>query len=56
MEWEREEEERKRSRKEELMRRDVERRMNPRCKEDFDLVYAALESLINFFLTLIILQ
>jgi len=43
LDWEQNEEEKKRMRKEELMRKDIERRTNPKCKEDFDLVYAALE-------------
>jgi len=43
LEWEKEREEVKILKKEELIRKDIERRMNPRRKEDFDLVYAALE-------------
>ena len=43
-EWERQEEIRKIKEKEERIRREFERRMNPRTKEDFDLLYHALES------------
>ncbi|XP_071484963.1 IQ motif and ubiquitin-like domain-containing protein [Diadema antillarum] len=42
-EWERKEEIRKIKEKEERIRREFERRMNPRTKEDFDLLYHALE-------------
>ena len=44
LQWEREEELRKRREKELRIKREFERRMNPKTKEDFDLVYAALES------------
>ncbi|XP_061430055.1 IQ and ubiquitin-like domain-containing protein isoform X1 [Lethenteron reissneri] len=43
LDWERQEEERRRQEKEERRRRDYERRVNPRSKEDFDLLYAAVE-------------
>eukprot|EP00057_Strongylocentrotus_purpuratus_P004505 XP_003728839.1 PREDICTED: IQ and ubiquitin-like domain-containing protein isoform X1 [Strongylocentrotus purpuratus] len=42
-EWERREEMRKIKEKEERIRQEFERRMNPRTKEDFDLLYHALE-------------
>ena len=42
--WEQEEELRKRREKELRIKKEFERRMNPKTKEDFDLVYAALES------------
>lgn len=42
-EWERLEEIRKRKEKEERIRKEFERRMNPKSKEDFDLLYHALE-------------
>lgn len=41
--WEREEEIRKIKEKEVRIKREFERRMNPRTKEDFDLLYHALE-------------
>lgn len=44
MEWERLEVIRKRKEKEERIRLEMERRLNPKTKEDFDLLYAALES------------
>ena len=44
LEWEREEEIRKKKEKEDRIRREFERRMNPKTKEDFDLLYHALES------------
>ena len=44
IQWEQEEELRKRREKEMRIKREFERRMNPKTKEDFDLVYAALES------------
>ena len=44
LEWERAEELRKRKEKEDSIKREFERRMHPKSKEDFDLVYAALES------------
>ena len=54
-EWEKEEEQRKKNDKEERIRREYERRMNPKTKEDFDLLYAALEvcysQLFQLFLT-----
>ena len=43
-EWERQEEIRKRKEKEDRIRHEFERRMNPKSKEDFDLLYHALES------------
>jgi len=47
LEWERQEEIRKRREKEGRIRKEFERRMNPKSKEDFDLLYAALESKWN---------
>ena len=44
LEWERQEEQRKKKEKEERIRKEFERRMNPKTKEDFDLLYHALES------------
>ncbi len=44
LEWERQEEIRKKKEKEDRIRREFERRMNPKTKEDFDLLYHALES------------
>ena len=44
LEWEREDEIRKRKEKEDRIRREFERRMNPKSREDFDLLYHALES------------
>lgn len=44
LEWEREEEIRKRKEKEDRIKQEFERRMNPKTKEDFDLLYHALES------------
>jgi len=43
IEWEREEELRKKKEKEDRIKREFERRMNPKNKEDFDLLYHALE-------------
>ncbi|XP_072050656.1 IQ motif and ubiquitin-like domain-containing protein [Amphiura filiformis] len=43
MEWERQEEIRKIKEKEDRIKKEFERRMNPRTKEDFDLLYHALE-------------
>lgn len=42
--WEVEEEQRKKKEKEDRIRKEFERRMNPKTKEDFDLLYHALES------------
>ena len=44
LEWERKEAVRKVKEKEDRIRREFEKRMNPRTKEDFDLLYHALES------------
>ena len=44
LEWERKEDLRKKKEKEDRIRREFERRMNPKTKEDFDLLYHALES------------
>jgi len=44
MEWERMEEIRKKKEKAERIKKEFERRMNPKSKEDFDLLYHALES------------
>ncbi len=55
LEWERQEEIRKRKERENRINKEFERRMNPKSKEDFDLLYAALES--KFFgITTIILS
>ncbi|XP_022103936.1 IQ and ubiquitin-like domain-containing protein [Acanthaster planci] len=43
LEWERQEAIRKVKEKEDRIRREFEKRMNPRSKEDFDLLYHALE-------------
>ncbi|KAM4748883.1 IQ motif and ubiquitin-like domain-containing protein [Rhinophrynus dorsalis] len=43
LEWEEREELRKKKEKEDWLRRDYERRMNPKTKEDFELLYHALE-------------
>lgn len=44
MEWERQEELRKKKEKADRIKKEFERRMNPKTKEDFDLLYHALES------------
>ena len=44
LEWERLEEIRKQKEKEDRIKLEFERRMQPKTKEDFDLLYAALES------------
>jgi len=44
-EWERQEEMNKVKEKEGRIKREFERRMNPKSKEDFDLLYHALESM-----------
>ncbi|NXY86689.1 IQUB protein, partial [Alcedo cyanopectus] len=43
LEWEAQEELRKKQEKEEKLTREQERRMNPKTKEDFELLYQALE-------------
>lgn len=43
-EWERQEELRKQKEKAERIRKEWDRRLNPKTKEDFDLLYAHLES------------
>ncbi|XP_074644757.1 IQ motif and ubiquitin-like domain-containing protein isoform X2 [Tubulanus polymorphus] len=43
LEWERQEQIRKKKEKEDRIKREFERRMNPKTKEDFDLLYHALE-------------
>ncbi|ESP01005.1 hypothetical protein LOTGIDRAFT_52457, partial [Lottia gigantea] len=43
LEWERAEELRKKKEKEDRIKREFERRMNPNSKEDFDLLFHALE-------------
>lgn len=48
VDWEKEEEIKKREEKELRMKKEFERRMNPKSKEDFDLLYAALESKRSF--------
>jgi hypothetical protein len=47
-EWERQAELNKIREKEERLKREFERRMNPKTKEDFDLLYHALESTLYF--------
>ena len=42
-EWEREREEERQRAREERERKEFDRRMNPRTKEDFELLYHALE-------------
>ena len=42
-EWEREREEERKREREEREKREFQRRMNPRTKEDFELLYHALE-------------
>ena len=49
LEWERQEEIRKQKERDDRIRKEFERRMNPRSKEDFDLLYAALESESSIF-------
>ena len=44
LEWERLQELKKIAEKEARVKREFERRMNPKTKEDFDLLYHALES------------
>lgn len=44
LEWERQEEIRKKKEKEDRIKHEFERRMNPKSKEDFDLLFSALES------------
>lgn len=46
-EWEKQVELQKRQEKELRIKREFERRMNPKTKEDFDLLYAALESVYS---------
>ena len=41
--WEREREEERKRAKDEREKREFDRRMNPRTKEDFELLYHALE-------------
>lgn len=52
MEWERQEELRKQRERAERMKREWERRMNPKTKEDFDLLFAHLESELVTYMTL----
>ena len=49
LEWEEQEELRKRREKEMRIKKEFERRMNPKTQEDFDLVYSALESRFAVF-------
>ncbi|KAK6482624.1 IQ and ubiquitin-like domain-containing protein [Huso huso] len=44
LDWEKKEELRKKKEKEDRLKREYERRMHPKTKEDFDLLYHALES------------
>lgn len=53
LEWERQEELRKQKEKEDRIKREFERRMQPKTKEDFDLLYAALESEFDRLCTLL---
>ena len=46
---------RKQKEREERIRLEFERRMNPKTKEDFDLLYAALESKCLFHITIFVL-
>lgn len=48
-EFEKQEEIRKKKEKEERIRKEFQRRMNPKTKEDFDLLYHALESMLSLF-------
>ncbi|KAK1168987.1 IQ and ubiquitin-like domain-containing protein [Acipenser oxyrinchus oxyrinchus] len=43
LDWEKKEEQRKKKEKEDRLKREYERRMHPKTKEDFDLLYHALE-------------
>jgi len=43
-EWEEQQEMNKRKEKEDRIQQEFERRMNPKSKEDFDLLFRALES------------
>lgn len=43
LEWEKQEEERKEREKAERIRREYDRRMHPKTKDDFELLYHALE-------------
>ena len=52
MEWERQEELRKQRERAERIKREWERRMNPKTKEDFDLLFAHLESELATYMTL----
>ena len=45
LEWEREQELLKRMEKQDRIKKEFNRRMNPKTKEDFDLLYHALESM-----------
>ena len=54
MEWERQEEIHKIKEKEDRIKKEFERRMNPRTKEDFDLLYHALESKFFFIVMFLI--
>ena len=44
LEWERAEDLRKQKEKEDRIKKEFDRRMNPKSKEDFDLLFHALES------------
>lgn len=46
-EWEKQEEILKKKEKEARIQKEYERRMNPKSKEDFDLLYHALESMLH---------
>ena len=51
MEWERQEELRKQRERAERIKKEWERRLNPKTKEDFDLLYAHLESKYKIHVT-----
>lgn len=52
LEWERQEELRKKKEKADRIKKEFERRMNPKSREDFDLLYHALESKSKHFMLL----
>ena len=56
IEYERYEEERKIKEREERLKKEYERRMNPRTKEDFDLLYQYLESKFSILINLLDLE
>lgn len=48
IEWERQEELRRQREKAERIKKEWERRLNPKTKDDFDLLYSHLESTFNY--------